>query len=87
MEKVKAPIVIAAVAMLYGCSEAPPPIRIVAAIGACTEATGGWGGAPGRCRVTFEDGGRGTVYRPVEVGDMVQGASFGVYLVTDTPRK
>lgn len=63
-----------ALALLGACSEQPIPrvSRTVVAVGDCTEGTGGWGGMQGRCRVTYNTGERGTVMRPVGVGDIVE---------------
>lgn len=61
------------IAMLGACSENPIPrvSRTVVAVGDCTEGTGGWGGMQARCRVTYNTGEKGTVMRPVDVGDIV----------------
>ena len=40
-------------------------------IGDCTTATGGWEGRQSACRVTFDNGARATMIRPVEIGDRV----------------
>lgn len=67
-------LLIIGILTLYGCMQ--PPIeritRTVVSIGDCTEGTGGWGGMMARCRVTYNTGEKGTVMRPVDVGDRVK---------------
>lgn len=59
---------------LMGCEGTPIEYvnRTVVSIGDCTEGTDGWGGLMGRCRVTYDTGEKGTVMRPVDVGDTVK---------------
>ena len=62
------------IAMLGACKQPPIPMvsRTVTVVGDCTEGTGGWGGSTARCRVTYNTGEKGTVLRPVDVGDIVE---------------
>jgi hypothetical protein len=63
-------IIIALAVTLASCAEQPRPTKVVASIGSCTAGTGGWGGTPSECRVTFTDGTRGTARAPIDVGDV-----------------
>lgn len=70
---------------LAACTDSKPTELIyretVTEVLACTDPTGGFGGKPGRCRVSLKCGGRETAYAPVAVGDQLCNRVWGARIV------